>query len=105
MTRPQIAATGLLLGCCGTASASVVVCDSPTPVNQLSAFNPQVASQRLREEMNTVPWHCSNGVSAPLPSLLRGHKVLSLAPTITYMANTPYQESAYGQVILNWNEK
>jgi len=106
--RQQIAAAGLLLGCCGMASASVVVCDSPsTPVTQLSAYNPQIAMQRLPEELNTAPWHCSNGVSAPLPSLLRGHKVLSLTPTITYMANKqpPYQESAYGQVILDWGTK
>ena len=108
MTRRQIAAAGLLLGCCGMSSASVVVCDSPsTPVNQQTIFSPQNAMQQLPKELNTAPWHCSNGVTASLPSLLRAHKVLNLAPTITYMASNqpPYQESAYGQMILDWSRK
>lgn len=99
---------GWLLGWCGMASASVVVCISPaTSVNQQTIFSPPTAMQQLPEELNTAPWHCSNGVTASLPSLLRGHKVLSLAPTITYMASPkpPYQESAYGQVILDWSRK
>jgi hypothetical protein len=90
------------------ASASVIVCVSPsTPVNQQTIFSPQAAMQQLPKELNTAPWHCNNGVSAPLPSLLRGHKVLLLAPTITYMATSkpPYWESAYGQVVLNWRKK
>ncbi|MGK9450228.1 hypothetical protein ACSSZE_03045 [Acidithiobacillus caldus] len=97
-----------LLACSGMAAASVVVCISPSqPIHQKTAFSPQTAMKQLPPELNTVPWRCSNGVSAPLPDLLRGHKLLNFAPAITYALTfqPPFKQESYGQVILDWNAK
>ncbi len=63
--------------------------------------------KRLPSELNSVPWHCSNGVNAPLPTLLHGHKLLNFAPRITYAVTfqPPFKQATYGQVILDWSAK
>ncbi|MDD3759741.1 MAG: hypothetical protein PHO57_02805 [Acidithiobacillus sp.] len=97
-----------LLACSGVAMASVVVCISPSqPIHQKTAFSPQSAMKHLPTELNTAPWHCSNGVSAPLPALLRGHKLLNLAPVITYSETfqPPFKQESYGRAILDWEKK
>jgi hypothetical protein len=90
------------------ASASVVVCISPSkPIHTKSAFSPQTAMSQLPIELNTASWHCSNGVSAPLPTLLHDHKLLNFTPRITYAVTfqPPFKQESYGQVILNWSVK
>jgi hypothetical protein len=98
----------LLAGYSGLAMAGIVVCISPSaPVHESSAFSPKAALRDLPAELNTMPWHCSNGVSAPLPTLLRGHKLLNFTPGITYDATfqPPFKQESYGQVILDWSAK
>ena len=98
----------LLIGGAEEAMASVVVCTSPSqPMHRKTAFSPQTTMSQLPAELNTVPWHCGNGVNAPLPALLHGHKLLSFDPYVIYSATfqPPFKQKTYGRVILDWKAK
>ena len=86
------------------ASAAVMVCESQShPVSQGPSFNPQGTMSNMTAQFNTQVWHCNNGVSGTLPTLLKRYHLLHLEPFVIYNISMqpPYKQGAYGLAVFN----
>ncbi len=84
----------------------VAVCVTPPYSAGSQPFSRQKALHQLPQELNDQSWTCSNGWAGTLPQLLQKGKLLTLAPTLTYLPPGGYKPGetpkAYGMAILDY---